>query len=124
MTTAPISVPLVDVQNRRDTRGLPLDNVGVRDIRCPIVVLDRQNTRQHTVASISLSVSLPHHFKGTHMSRFVEILEKHRGELTMHTIPSLLRDMRHRLDADRARVEVRFPYFIRRAAPASGASAL
>jgi GTP cyclohydrolase IB len=116
--------PLVDVQNRPDTRGLPLDNVGVRDIRCPITVLDRQDVKQHTVASVSLSVSLPHHFKGTHMSRFVELLENHRGELTMRTIPSLLDDMRRRLEAERARVEVRFPYFIRRAAPASGAAAL
>jgi GTP cyclohydrolase IB len=116
--------PLVDVQNRPDTRGLPLDNVGVRDIRCPITVLDRQDAKQHTVASVSLSVSLEHHFKGTHMSRFVELLENHRGEFTMRTIPRLLGDMRRRLDAERARVEVRFPYFIRRAAPASGAAAL
>src|SRR5205809_1053823 len=115
---------LIDVQNRPDTRGLPLDNVGVRDIRCPITVPDRQDTKQHTVPSVSLSVSLPHHFKGTHMSRFVEILENHRGELTMRTIPSLLHDMRRRLDAERARVEVRFPYFIQRAAPASGSTAL
>jgi GTP cyclohydrolase I len=115
---------LVDVQNRHDSRGLPLDNVGVRDIRCPITVLDRQDAKQQTVALVSLSVSLPHHFKGTHMSRFVEILETHRGEFTMRTIPSLLDDVRGRLDAERARVEVRFPYFVRRAAPASGAAAL
>src|SRR5687768_6089689 len=115
---------LVDVQNRPDTRGLPLDNVGIQDIRCPITVLDREDAKQHTVASVNLSVSLPHHFKGTHMSRFVELLEVHRGELTMRTIPSLLEDMRRRLDAERARVEVRFPYFVRRAAPASGAAAL
>ncbi|HJQ12910.1 MAG TPA: GTP cyclohydrolase FolE2 [Gemmatimonadaceae bacterium] len=115
---------LADIQNLPDTRGLPLDNVGVKDIRCPIIVLDREAAKQHTVASVNLSVSLPHHFKGTHMSRFVEILENHRGELTMRTIPSLLEDMRRRLAAERARVEVRFPYFIRRAAPASGATAL
>src|SRR3954464_3565529 len=115
---------LIDVQNRPDTRGLPADHAGVRDIRCPITVLDRQDEKQHTVATVNLSVSLPHHFKGTHMSRFVEILENHRGELTMHTIPSLLADMRRKLDAERARVEIRFPYFIRRAAPASGAAAL
>jgi GTP cyclohydrolase IB len=127
MTTATVHSALhalVDVQNRPDTRGLPLDNVGVRDIRCAITVLDRQDAKQHTVASVNLSVSLPHHFKGTHMSRFVEILENHRGELTMRTIPALLEDMRRRLDAERARVEVRFPYFVRRAAPASGAAAL
>src|SRR5690349_15991115 len=112
MTSAPLASALpqelVDVQSRPDTRGLPIDNVGVRDIRCPITVLDRADVSQHTVASVSLSVSLPHHFKGTHMSRFVEILESHRGELTLRTIPSLLDDMRHRLDAERARVEIRF----------------
>jgi GTP cyclohydrolase IB len=116
--------PIVDVQNRPDTRGLALDHVGVRDIKCPITVLDRLEDRQHTVALISLSVSLPHHFKGTHMSRFIEILERHRGEFTMRTIPSLLEEMRHRLNAERARVEARFPYFMIRSAPASGARAL
>jgi GTP cyclohydrolase IB len=115
---------IVDVQSRPDTRGMPLDQVGVRDIRCPIVVLDRAAEKQNTIASISLAVSLPHHFKGTHMSRFVEILEQHRGELTMRTMPSLLEDLRKRLDAERAHVEVRFPYFLSRSAPASGATAL
>jgi GTP cyclohydrolase IB len=115
---------IVDVQSRPDSRGLPLDQVGVRDLRCPIVVLDRLDEKQHTVAALNLSVSLPHHFKGTHMSRFVEILEQHRGELTMRTMPALLADLRKRLDAERARVEARFPYFISRSAPASGATAL
>lgn len=118
------SAEIVDVQNRPDTRGLPLDQVGVRDIRCPITVLDRLAIQQHTIADLSLSVSLPHHFKGTHMSRFVEILERHRGELTMRTMPSLLSELRAKLDAERARVEVRFPYFLNRSAPASGATAL
>ena len=115
---------MIDVQSRPDTRGMPLDQVGVRDIRCPITVLDRAAEKQHTIASISLAVSLPHHFKGTHMSRFIEILDGHRGELTMRTMPALLSELRRRLDAERARVEVRFPYFLRRAAPVSGASAL
>lgn len=118
------SSEIEDVQNRADTRGLPLDQVGVRDIRCPITVLDRLAVQQHTIAALSLSVSLPHHFKGTHMSRFVEILERHRGELTMRTMPSLLSELRARLDAECARVEVRFPYFLNRSAPASGATAL
>jgi GTP cyclohydrolase IB len=116
--------PIVDVQNRPDTRGLALDQVGVRDIRCPIVVLDRAAERQQTVATLSMSVSLPHHFKGTHMSRFVEVLHAHRGELTMRTMPALLADLTRRLDAERARVEVRFPYFLERTAPASGARAM
>jgi GTP cyclohydrolase IB len=128
MTTfAPVySAPtgMVDVQSRHDSRGMPLDQVGVRDIRCPITVLDRAAEKQHTVASMSLAVSLPHHFKGTHMSRFIEALERHRGELTMRTMPELLEDLRTCLDAERARVEVRFPYFLSRSAPASGATAL
>lgn len=115
---------IIDVQNRADERGIALDHVGVRDIRCPIVVLDRASDRQQTVATLSMSVSLPHHFKGTHMSRFVEALNEHRGEVTMRTIPALLADLKRRLDAERARVEVKFPYFLERTAPASGARAL
>jgi GTP cyclohydrolase I len=115
---------IVDVQNRPDHRGIALDQVGVRDIRCPIVVLDRTAERQQTVATISMAVSLPHHFKGTHMSRFVEVLNEHRGEITIRTIPALLDDLKRRLNAERARVEVRFPYFLERTAPVSGATAL
>jgi GTP cyclohydrolase IB len=115
---------LVDVQNRRDERRLPLDQVGVREIRCPIEVLDRANGRQSTVATLSMAVSLPHHFKGTHMSRFVEVLNEHRGEITMRTLPSLLGDLKQRLEAERADVIVRFPYFMERVAPVSGARSL
>ena len=115
---------MVDVQNRPDTRGIPLDRVGVQDIRFPIVVLDRASERQHTVASIRMSVALPHHFKGTHMSRFLEVLNEHRGEVTMRTLPEILQALRHRLDAERAHIEVEFPYFVERVAPVSGAAAL
>lgn len=113
-----------DVQSRADDRGIPLDQAGVSGLRYPIVVLDRSSERQHTVGKIALSVSLPHHFKGTHMSRFIEVLEAHRGELTMHTLPSMLKDLRERLDAEAARVQVSFPYFVEKAAPVSGAKAL
>jgi GTP cyclohydrolase I len=121
---APAPLPMVDVQNRPDDRGLALDEVGVRDLRCPIQVLDRSDGRQTTVATLSLAVSLPHHFKGTHMSRFVEVLDAHRGEVTMRTLPALLADLRRRLDAAAAHVSVRFPYFLERRAPVSGARAL
>ncbi len=123
-TVTESALAIVDVQGRSDHRGIPLDQVGVRDIRCPIVVLDRAAERQQTVATLTMSVSLPHHFKGTHMSRFVEVLNEHRGEVTMRTIPDILADLKRRLDAERARVEVRFPYFLERCAPASGARAL
>jgi GTP cyclohydrolase IB len=120
----PDSVILHDIQNLADDRELPINYVGVSDLRYPIVVLDRQSERQHTIASISMSVGLPHHFKGTHMSRFIEVLNDHRGEITVRTIPMLLSDLRARLDAETARVEVRFPYFIEKAAPATGALGL
>jgi GTP cyclohydrolase IB len=113
-----------DVQGRPDSRGIPLNQAGVSDLSYPIVVLDRSNERQRTVAKIAMSVGLPHHFKGTHMSRFIEILDAHRGEVTMRTLPSLLRELRERLDAETAKVDLSFPYFVERAAPVSGAKAL
>ncbi len=123
-TVATGPVPLCDVQNQSDDRRVPIDRVGVSDLRYPIVVLDQRQQRQQTTAKLSLSVSLPHHFKGTHMSRFVEVLNEHRGELTMRTLPGVLADLRRRLEADTARIEVTFPYFMERTAPVSGASAL
>jgi GTP cyclohydrolase I len=113
-----------DVQGRTDAREIPIDQVGVSDLRYPITVLDRENGVQHTVARLSLSVSLPHHFKGTHMSRFVEILNRHRGEVTLRTLPIILEELRERLDAEHAHVEALFPYFVERAAPVTGAKAL
>lgn len=113
-----------DVQGRADARAIPIDIVGVSDLRYPIVVLDRAKEKQTTVATLSLAVSLPHDQKGTHMSRFVEVLEEHRGELTLRTMPALLADLRRRLQAAKARVEARFPYFAEKPAPVSGATGL
>lgn len=115
---------MIDVQSRTDRRGIALDRVGVTDLRYPIVVLDRTKERQQTTARVTMSVSLPHHFKGTHMSRFIEVLNEHRGEVTMRTLPKLLKELRHRLDAESARVELHFAYFLERAAPQSGARGL
>lgn len=113
-----------DVQGRRDEREVALDRVGVSGLRYPIVVLDRDHQRQHTVAVLKMSVNLPHEFKGTHMSRFIEILNEHRGEITMRTVPTMLRDLRRRLDAESAHIHLVFPYFLERRAPVSGAGAL
>jgi GTP cyclohydrolase I len=113
-----------DIQSQNDDRRIPIDKVGVSDLRYPIIVLDRDHEIQHTVANLTLSVSLPHHFKGTHMSRFIEILNEHRGEVTMRTLPEILRSMKIRLEAESAHIEVRFPYFIERSAPATGARAM
>lgn len=116
--------PLHDIQGSPDHRGLPINQVGVCDLRYPISILDRKNEKQTTIASISLSVDLPHHFKGTHMSRFIEILNRHRGEITMRTIPALLKDLKKQLDAASARFEANFPYIIEKAAPVSGEKGL
>ena len=115
---------LEDVQGRSDERGIDIDQAGVRDLRYPITVLDRARGEQQTIASLSMSVGLPYRFKGTHMSRFVETLEDHRGEVTMRTLPTILRELRGRLDAEGARIEAKFPYFLEREAPVSGGKAL
>jgi len=112
-----------DVQSTEDDRGIAIDQVGVCDLMYPITVLDRENQKQQCAATLSLSVSLPHHFKGTHMSRFLEVLAQHQGEFTMRTVPAILHDLKKRLDAKSAHIEVSFPYFLQRKAPVSGLSA-
>ena len=113
-----------DVQSHVDERGIPLDRVGVTDLQYPIVVLDQKHEKQHTIARFTMSVNLPHQFKGTHMSRFIEVLNVHHGEFTVRTLPAMLRELKQRLNAEAARVEVVFPYFMEKAAPKSGAKAL
>jgi GTP cyclohydrolase IB len=115
---------MIDVQSHLDGRRLPIDQVGVSDLRYPIIVLDQQQKKQQTTASISMSVNLPHQFKGTHMSRFVEILNKHRGEVTMRTLPEILHDMKNHLKAESAKVDLTFSYFIEKKAPVSKAKGL
>jgi len=115
---------MYDVQNHKDDRQIPIDKVGVCDLQYPIVVLDRQSQRQSTTARLSMSVSLPHEFKGTHMSRFIEVLNAHRGEVTMRTLPVILGELKSKLSAESAHMEVTFPYFLERTAPVSGATAL
>ena len=113
-----------DIQNKLPEQQIPIDQVGVTNLRYPIVVLDRCNEKQQTFASITASVDLPHHFKGTHMSRFIEILNKHRGEVTMRTIPLILKEMKKKLNSKSARIEVEFPYFLERKAPQTKIKAL
>jgi GTP cyclohydrolase I len=114
---------MVDLQGASDDRNIAIDQVGVTDLRYPIVILDRQHEKQQTIASFTMSVNLPHHFKGTHMSRFIEVLAQHRGEVTMRTLPAILQQLKAVLEAESARIEVRFPYFLDRVAPVSGAVA-
>jgi GTP cyclohydrolase I len=106
-----------DVQNQKDWRNIEINKVGVKDIRYPITVLDKNRGVQHTVASVNMYVDLPHHFKGTHMSRFVEILNKYRGSIGMKNFSKILNEMKAKLRAKKAHLEVEFPYFIQKSAP-------
>lgn len=117
---------MVDVQSYVDDRNIPIDQVGVSDLRYPITVMDPKGKdgQQETIANLSMTVSLPHHFKGTHMSRFIEVIDKHRGEVTMRTLPIILHALKEELNAEAARIEVTFPYFIEKEAPVSKATAL
>ena len=112
-----------DLQQSADTRNIPIDKVGVKDIHYPIVVMDRSQEKQHTVARINMYVDLPHHFKGTHMSRFVEILNQYRGEIDRN-MGEILEQMKRRLEASSAHIEMEFPYFIEKEAPVSKAKGL
>ena len=121
MTGKKCSLP--DIQATPDTRGIAIDQVGVSDLRYPIQVTDRHGKPFPTVATISMSVHLPHQFKGTHMSRFLEVLSKHEGEVTSRTLPNILRDLKASLHAEEAHIEVAFTYFVTKRAPVSGAAA-
>ncbi len=117
-------MPLTDTQSQPDDRRIPIDRVGVRGLRFPLAIADRERHPQHTVATVALSVDLPHHYKGTHMSRFVEVLHAHGRELTVANAAAIPRELRIRLDAQRAHLEMRFPYFRAKAAPVSKAEGL
>ena len=109
-----------DVQKERDLRNVPIDRVGVRDVNYPILVMDQRNATQSTVASVSMSVRLPHEYRGTHMSRFIETLEEYCGRISPVTLEAIARRLRDKLDAPEASIRFAFPYFVRKPAPASG----
>lgn len=111
---------MIDVQNERDDREVPLQKVGIKDLRYPIHVLDRENRIQHTTGTVNLFVNLPHHFKGTHMSRFIEVFHQHRERLSMPHFLDMLEEIRVSLEAARAFGELSFPFFIEKTAPVSG----
>ncbi len=115
---------LEDTQSKKDHRQIAIDKVGVKDIVYPITVLDKNRGEQHTVATVNMYVSLPHHFKGTHMSRFVEVLNEYRHGVTVRNFRDILEKMRERLDAVSAHLEMRFPYFLEKHAPISRAASM
>lgn len=115
---------MVDIQSERDDREIPLQKVGIKDLQYPVHVLDRDHKRQYTTASVNLYVNLPKHFKGTHMSRFIEVFHQHRESLSMPHFLDMLEEIRTSLEAARAFGEMTFPFFIEKAAPVSGQSAM
>lgn len=120
----PTYLPLDDKQSERDHRKLRIDKVGVKGLKHPVEILDKAGTRQNTVATIALSVDLPHHFKGTHMSRFVEVLNSHGRLIQIESIPVILKSLQQRLEAKSAHLEMEFPFFLEKKAPVSKSKGL
>jgi GTP cyclohydrolase I len=115
---------IADVQNTADTRQLAINKVGIKDIKHPIKISDRSDSEQHTVATFNMYVNLPHNFKGTHMSRFIELLNSNKGEITVESFKDILARMSKTLNAEAGHIEMRFPYFISKPAPISGVESL
>ena len=101
-----------DIQGQPDYRRINIKKVGVKNISYPITVLDKSQTTQKTVATVNMYVNLPHHFKGTHMSRFIEILNRYHGEITIRKFHLILEEMKLKLQAEAAHMELEFPYFL------------
>ncbi len=118
------SCDIADVQSSADTRHIAINKVGIKDIRHPVRVKDRSNGDQHTVANFNMYVNLPHNFKGTHMSRFVEILNSHDKEISVESFKGMLSEMAEKLEAKSGHIEMNFPYFINKKAPVSGVMSL
>jgi GTP cyclohydrolase I len=113
-----------DVQNFADKRQLAINKVGIKSIRHPVRVMDKSGGVQHTIAQFNMYVGLPHNFKGTHMSRFVEILNSQEREISVESFESILREMVRRLEAETGHIEMAFPYFIAKKAPISKVESL
>jgi GTP cyclohydrolase I len=120
---APVTAAVEDVQSRADTRQMPINKVGIKDITHPVKLRDRSSGDQHTVATFNMYVNLPHDFKGTHMSRFVEILHGER-EISVENFRRMLAEMTRRLEAESGHIEMTFPFFVMKRAPVSGVESL
>ncbi len=120
----PVVASIEDVQGRADTRRIPVNKVGIKDVFHPVRVQDRSGEDQHTVASFNMYVSLPHDFKGTHMSRFVEVLHRHEREITVDSFRAMLAEMTEYLDSEAGHIEMSFPYFVTKRAPVTGVESM
>jgi GTP cyclohydrolase IB len=115
---------LPDTQNQKDVRQIPIDKVGIKNLNFPIVVKDKENETQHTIANLSMTVDLPMHFKGTHMSRFIEIIQKEKREMHIDSVYDILDDMQKKFHSNSAHIELEFPYFKRKKAPVTEKASL
>ena len=120
----PTVTSVEDVQGHADSRQIPINKVGIKDIFHPVRVKDRARGEQHTVANFKMYVNLPHNFKGTHMSRFVEILNRHEREISVESFGKMLAEMTERLAATSGHIEMTFPYFVMKKAPVSGVESM
>ncbi|HXS90266.1 MAG TPA: GTP cyclohydrolase FolE2 [Steroidobacteraceae bacterium] len=120
----PDDTSIEDVQARVDSRQLPINKVGIKDVYHPVRVKDRSSGEQHTIANFNMYVALPHNFKGTHMSRFVEVLHRNEREISVESFRDILVEMTEKLDAESGHIEMDFPYFVMKKAPASGVESL
>jgi GTP cyclohydrolase I len=121
---AAANLRLTDKQSEPDHRELRIDKVGVRGLRFPVVIRDKARSLQNTVATISLCVDLPKEFKGTHMSRFIEVLNAHGSMIHVENIPAILHEMQRKLHAETAHLEMEFPFFLEKKAPVTGKTGL
>ncbi|MBS7265604.1 MAG: GTP cyclohydrolase FolE2 [Treponema sp.] len=115
---------MIDIQNQEDTRAVPLQKVGVKGVKYPVVVLDKNAGEQHTTASVDLFVNLPHNYKGTHMSRFIEVFHKYHSDISMHHFLDMLEEIRTKLTAQKAFGRIEFPYFIEKKAPVTASTGI
>ncbi len=116
------SIP--DIQSNEDTRRLAIDQVGIRSIKHPVKVRDRSHGDQNTIASFNMYVGLPHNFKGTHMSRFVEVLNQHEYAISVKSFRDIVKEVAERLNSESSRIEMTFPYFMEKSAPVTGVKSL
>jgi GTP cyclohydrolase IB len=130
MSTLPSSVAppaptsIEDVQARADSRRIPINKVGIKDVYHPVRVKDRTSVEQHTIANFNMYVALPHNFKGTHMSRFVEVLHMNEREISVESFRDILAEMTEKLNAQSGHIEMSFPFFVMKKAPMSGVESL
>jgi len=113
-----------DVQSSLDTRQIPINRVGIKDLQHPIKIINKDGSSSNSIATFSMSVSLPHDQKGTHMSRFIQILNETETTISAKNFHKMLNDMVQRLEADAGYIELQFPYFIEKTAPISGVKSL